>query len=205
MPKHSASCSARRGRTRRPGHARRNLARARGWNRFQPEVSDLAATVEELRRQGARVRSEIIAGVGGTQILLGTLPAIRSSCLSRRDPRPRSRQRPDVDTPEPTRVSLPASTCVGLTWAGNPGCYSMRDAHGTDHVVCGCCRGCGPGRACSGPTWSAAARVRWRSVRRRTSAALGAPDGRTRIECDGRVHCGCSWESVKEFPCRSAG
>ena len=41
-----------------------------GWNRFQLEVTDLAATVEELRTQGARFRSEIIAGVGGKQILL---------------------------------------------------------------------------------------------------------------------------------------
>src|SRR3954468_12436269 len=41
-----------------------------GWNRFQLEVSDLAATVETLRRQGARFRSEIITGVGGNQILV---------------------------------------------------------------------------------------------------------------------------------------
>jgi catechol 2,3-dioxygenase-like lactoylglutathione lyase family enzyme len=41
-----------------------------GWNRFQLEVTDLAATVDELRTQGARFRSEIIAGVGGKQILL---------------------------------------------------------------------------------------------------------------------------------------
>jgi catechol 2,3-dioxygenase-like lactoylglutathione lyase family enzyme len=41
-----------------------------GWNRFQLEVSDLATTVEELRTQGARFRSDIIAGVGGKQILL---------------------------------------------------------------------------------------------------------------------------------------
>jgi catechol 2,3-dioxygenase-like lactoylglutathione lyase family enzyme len=41
-----------------------------GWNRFQLEVTDLAATVEELRTQGARFRSEIITGVGGKQILV---------------------------------------------------------------------------------------------------------------------------------------
>jgi catechol 2,3-dioxygenase-like lactoylglutathione lyase family enzyme len=41
-----------------------------GWNRFQLEVTDLAATVEELRTRGARFRSEIIAGVGGNQILV---------------------------------------------------------------------------------------------------------------------------------------
>jgi catechol 2,3-dioxygenase-like lactoylglutathione lyase family enzyme len=41
-----------------------------GWNRFQLEVTDLAATVEELRAQGARFRSDIIDGVGGKQILI---------------------------------------------------------------------------------------------------------------------------------------
>jgi catechol 2,3-dioxygenase-like lactoylglutathione lyase family enzyme len=41
-----------------------------GWNRFQLEVSDLASTVDELRRQGARFRSDIIEGVGGNQILV---------------------------------------------------------------------------------------------------------------------------------------
>ena len=41
-----------------------------GWNRFQLEVSDLAATVQELRNDGARFRSDIIEGVGGKQILL---------------------------------------------------------------------------------------------------------------------------------------
>jgi catechol 2,3-dioxygenase-like lactoylglutathione lyase family enzyme len=41
-----------------------------GWNRFQLEVSDLATKVDELRRHGARFRSEIIEGVGGKQIVL---------------------------------------------------------------------------------------------------------------------------------------
>jgi catechol 2,3-dioxygenase-like lactoylglutathione lyase family enzyme len=41
-----------------------------GWNRFSLEVSDLAATVDELRREGARFRNEIVTGVGGKQILL---------------------------------------------------------------------------------------------------------------------------------------
>src|SRR5215212_6397409 len=41
-----------------------------GWNRFQLEVTDLAATVDELRQHGARFRSDIITGVGGDQILL---------------------------------------------------------------------------------------------------------------------------------------
>jgi len=41
-----------------------------GWNRFQLEVDDLEATVEHLRRDGARFRNEIVVGVGGKQILV---------------------------------------------------------------------------------------------------------------------------------------
>ena len=41
-----------------------------GWNRFQLEISDLETTVETLRRQGARFRSDIVTGVGGKQVLL---------------------------------------------------------------------------------------------------------------------------------------
>ena len=41
-----------------------------GWNRFSLEVSDLAATVAELRAHGARFRNDIVTGVGGKQILL---------------------------------------------------------------------------------------------------------------------------------------
>jgi len=41
-----------------------------GWNRFSIEVPDLAATVAELRAQGAVFRNEIVTGVGGKQILL---------------------------------------------------------------------------------------------------------------------------------------
>ena len=41
-----------------------------GWNRFAIEVSDLAATVEALRKAGARFRNEIVTGVGGKQILV---------------------------------------------------------------------------------------------------------------------------------------
>jgi catechol 2,3-dioxygenase-like lactoylglutathione lyase family enzyme len=40
-----------------------------GWNRFQLEVTDLDAVVEELRGQGARFRGEIVEGMGGRQIL----------------------------------------------------------------------------------------------------------------------------------------
>ncbi|MBV9166193.1 MAG: VOC family protein [Solirubrobacterales bacterium] len=41
-----------------------------GWNRFQLEVSDIEATVARLRERGARFRNELVAGVGGKQILL---------------------------------------------------------------------------------------------------------------------------------------
>lgn len=41
-----------------------------GWNRFAIEVSDLAATVETLRKARARFRNEIVSGVGGRQILV---------------------------------------------------------------------------------------------------------------------------------------
>jgi catechol 2,3-dioxygenase-like lactoylglutathione lyase family enzyme len=41
-----------------------------GWNRFAIEVSDLAATVDELRAAGAHFRNDIVAGVGGKQILI---------------------------------------------------------------------------------------------------------------------------------------
>ena len=41
-----------------------------GWNRFQLEVTDLAATVDALRTAGARFRSDIIEGVGGNQIVV---------------------------------------------------------------------------------------------------------------------------------------
>ena len=41
-----------------------------GWNRFSLEVSDLAATVEELREAGVHFRNDIVTGVGGKQVLL---------------------------------------------------------------------------------------------------------------------------------------
>jgi catechol 2,3-dioxygenase-like lactoylglutathione lyase family enzyme len=41
-----------------------------GWNRFAIEVSDLAATVDKLRKGGAHFRNDIVTGVGGKQILL---------------------------------------------------------------------------------------------------------------------------------------
>jgi catechol 2,3-dioxygenase-like lactoylglutathione lyase family enzyme len=47
-----------------------SLPRPGGWNRFQLEVDDLAATVARLRDHGARFRNEIVTGVGGKQILV---------------------------------------------------------------------------------------------------------------------------------------
>jgi predicted enzyme related to lactoylglutathione lyase len=41
-----------------------------GWNRFAIEVTDLAATVDRLRKEGAHFRNDIVTGVGGRQILL---------------------------------------------------------------------------------------------------------------------------------------
>ena len=41
-----------------------------GWNRIQIEVTDLEREVESLRRAGAHFRNEIVAGRGGSQILL---------------------------------------------------------------------------------------------------------------------------------------
>src|ERR1700730_12350520 len=41
-----------------------------GWNRFAIEVTDLAATVEVLRKAGAHFRNDIVTGVGGKQILV---------------------------------------------------------------------------------------------------------------------------------------
>jgi catechol 2,3-dioxygenase-like lactoylglutathione lyase family enzyme len=41
-----------------------------GWNRIQLEVEDLASTVVRLKQAGVRFRNEIVAGMGGQQILL---------------------------------------------------------------------------------------------------------------------------------------
>jgi catechol 2,3-dioxygenase-like lactoylglutathione lyase family enzyme len=41
-----------------------------GWNRIQLQVEDLDATVEALRRAGARFRNDVVSGAGGRQILL---------------------------------------------------------------------------------------------------------------------------------------
>jgi len=41
-----------------------------GWNRFQLEVDDLAATVAQLQSAGVRFRNAIVIGNGGQQILV---------------------------------------------------------------------------------------------------------------------------------------
>jgi catechol 2,3-dioxygenase-like lactoylglutathione lyase family enzyme len=41
-----------------------------GWNRFTLEISDLAATVRNLRAAGVHFRNDIVPGVGGHQILI---------------------------------------------------------------------------------------------------------------------------------------
>lgn len=41
-----------------------------GWNRIQLEVEDIEACVTDLRKNRAAFRSEVIAGVGGKQILV---------------------------------------------------------------------------------------------------------------------------------------
>lgn len=41
-----------------------------GWNRFAIEVSNLAATVEQLRAAGVHLRNDIVSGVGGKQVII---------------------------------------------------------------------------------------------------------------------------------------
>jgi catechol 2,3-dioxygenase-like lactoylglutathione lyase family enzyme len=41
-----------------------------GWSRFAIKVTDLAATVERLRKAGAHFRNDIVTGVGGKQIIV---------------------------------------------------------------------------------------------------------------------------------------
>ncbi len=43
---------------------------AGGWNRLVIQVDDIAATVEALRADGAKLRNEIVTGPGGQQILV---------------------------------------------------------------------------------------------------------------------------------------
>jgi catechol 2,3-dioxygenase-like lactoylglutathione lyase family enzyme len=41
-----------------------------GWNRFSIEVADLAGFVDRLRAAGVHVRTELITGVGGNQVVI---------------------------------------------------------------------------------------------------------------------------------------
>lgn len=41
-----------------------------GWNRFAIEVRDIASTVADLRKAGARFRNEVVIGMGGKQIIV---------------------------------------------------------------------------------------------------------------------------------------
>ena len=46
------------------------VPRPGGWNRFAVQVDDLAATVATLRRAGVHLRSDIITGTGGKQVIV---------------------------------------------------------------------------------------------------------------------------------------
>jgi catechol 2,3-dioxygenase-like lactoylglutathione lyase family enzyme len=41
-----------------------------GWNRIQIEVEDVAATAQALRTAGVRLRSDVVRGRGGAQVLV---------------------------------------------------------------------------------------------------------------------------------------
>jgi catechol 2,3-dioxygenase-like lactoylglutathione lyase family enzyme len=41
-----------------------------GWNRLQVEVGDLEAEVQRMRAAGVRLRSDVITGMGGRQVLV---------------------------------------------------------------------------------------------------------------------------------------
>ena len=41
-----------------------------GWNRFSIDVVDIEKAVEALRAAGVRFRNDIVAGVGGKQVLI---------------------------------------------------------------------------------------------------------------------------------------
>jgi catechol 2,3-dioxygenase-like lactoylglutathione lyase family enzyme len=47
-----------------------SMPRPGGWNRFAIEVDDVETAAARLRSQGARLRSEIVDGVGGRQVLV---------------------------------------------------------------------------------------------------------------------------------------
>jgi catechol 2,3-dioxygenase-like lactoylglutathione lyase family enzyme len=41
-----------------------------GWNRLVLETDDLASLVEKLKRSGAQLRSDIVSGPGGKQVVV---------------------------------------------------------------------------------------------------------------------------------------
>jgi catechol 2,3-dioxygenase-like lactoylglutathione lyase family enzyme len=41
-----------------------------GWNRFTIEVADLVATVDRLRAAGVHLRTDLVTGVGGRQVVI---------------------------------------------------------------------------------------------------------------------------------------
>jgi catechol 2,3-dioxygenase-like lactoylglutathione lyase family enzyme len=41
-----------------------------GWNRFSIEVADLVGTVDRLRAAGVQLRTDLITGVGGRQVVI---------------------------------------------------------------------------------------------------------------------------------------
>ena len=47
-----------------------SLPQPGGWNRFQLEVTDLDASVARLRAGGARLRGDIVVGVGVKQVIV---------------------------------------------------------------------------------------------------------------------------------------
>lgn len=47
-----------------------SLPQPGGWNRFSLEVTDLAGMVDSLRQHGVHFRNDIVAGVGGKQVLI---------------------------------------------------------------------------------------------------------------------------------------
>jgi catechol 2,3-dioxygenase-like lactoylglutathione lyase family enzyme len=63
-----------------------NLPTPGGWNRFSLEVADLAGTVDRLREAGVHLRSDLITGVGGKQVVIDDPSGNPSSCSNPRVP-----------------------------------------------------------------------------------------------------------------------
>jgi len=70
-----------------------------GWNRFSIEVPDLAATVEELRRQGAVSATRSSPVWAASRSCWRTRPATRWSSSSRPGLRPGCRSHPEPTGP----------------------------------------------------------------------------------------------------------